>query len=92
MVSPKQYSGRREVYVQVACKLFNDICRYILVYPQGCDVCNHLSLFLCVADYDKLLPGDLQAELVAAETAMHHSCCCTQSMVQVIMASSMLPV
>ncbi|KAG0595779.1 hypothetical protein M758_UG196600 [Ceratodon purpureus] len=25
------------------------------VYPQGCDVCNHLSLFLCVADYDKLL-------------------------------------
>jgi hypothetical protein len=27
------------------------------VYPQGCDVCNHLSLFLCVADYDKLLPG-----------------------------------
>lgn len=34
-------------------------CRYILVYPQGCDVCNHLSLFLCVADYDKLLPGEL---------------------------------
>lgn len=33
------------------------LCRYILVYPQGCDVCNHLSLFLCVADYDKLLPG-----------------------------------
>jgi len=32
--------------------------RYILVYPQGCDVCNHLSLFLCVADYDKLLPGE----------------------------------
>ena len=31
--------------------------RYILVYPQGCDVANHLSLFLCVADYDKLLPG-----------------------------------
>ena len=30
---------------------------YILVYPQGCDVANHLSLFLCVADYDKLLPG-----------------------------------
>jgi hypothetical protein len=27
------------------------------VYPQGCDVANHLSLFLCVADYDKLLPG-----------------------------------
>jgi len=27
------------------------------VYPHGCDVCNHLSLFLCVADYDKLLPG-----------------------------------
>jgi hypothetical protein len=21
-------------------------------------VCNHLSLFLCVADYDKLLPGE----------------------------------
>jgi len=31
--------------------------RYILVYPNGCDVSNHLSLFLCVADYDKLLPG-----------------------------------
>lgn len=30
---------------------------YILVYPQGCDVANHLSLFLCVANYDKLLPG-----------------------------------
>lgn len=27
------------------------------MYPQGCDVANHLSLFLCVADYDKLLPG-----------------------------------
>ena len=35
----------------------SSLCRYILVYPQGCDVCNHLSLFLCVADYDKLLPG-----------------------------------
>lgn len=34
------------------------LCRYILVYPAGCDVCNHLSLFLCVADYDKLLPGN----------------------------------
>lgn len=31
--------------------------RYLLVYPHGCDVANHLSLFLCVADYDKLLPG-----------------------------------
>ncbi|CAL5395303.1 unnamed protein product [Camellia sinensis] len=30
---------------------------YILIYPQGCDVCNHLSLFLCVAHHDKLLPG-----------------------------------
>ncbi|GLT99452.1 hypothetical protein SLE2022_168900 [Rubroshorea leprosula] len=29
----------------------------ILIYPQGCDVCNHLSLFLCVANYDKLLEG-----------------------------------
>ena len=37
--------------------LHRDLFRYILVYPQGCDVCNHLSLFLCVADYDKLLPG-----------------------------------
>jgi hypothetical protein len=33
------------------------IGRYILIYPQGCDVCNHLSLFLCVANHDKLLPG-----------------------------------
>ncbi|KAK6915376.1 MATH/TRAF domain [Dillenia turbinata] len=31
--------------------------RYILIYPQGCDVCNHLSLFLCVANHDKLYPG-----------------------------------
>ncbi|KAM0952705.1 putative MATH/TRAF domain-containing protein [Dioscorea sansibarensis] len=30
---------------------------YILIYPQGCDVCNHLSFFLCVANDDKLLPG-----------------------------------
>ncbi|KAK1418844.1 hypothetical protein QVD17_27991 [Tagetes erecta] len=30
---------------------------YILIYPQGCDVCNFLSLFLCVADHDKLYPG-----------------------------------
>ncbi|KAJ4744588.1 TRAF-like superfamily protein [Rhynchospora pubera] len=30
---------------------------YILIYPQGCDVFNHLSLFLCVANHDKLLPG-----------------------------------
>ncbi|KAL6535244.1 hypothetical protein OROMI_026618 [Orobanche minor] len=30
---------------------------YILIYPQGCDVCNHLSLFLSVANHDKLLPG-----------------------------------
>ncbi|KAL0697284.1 hypothetical protein Bca4012_053406 [Brassica carinata] len=30
---------------------------YILIYPQGCDVSNHLSLFLCVANHDKLLPG-----------------------------------
>ncbi|ESQ44677.1 hypothetical protein EUTSA_v10003141mg [Eutrema salsugineum] len=31
---------------------------YILIYPQGCDVCNHLSLFLCIANHDKLLPGE----------------------------------
>ncbi|KAF3972582.1 hypothetical protein CMV_003931 [Castanea mollissima] len=30
---------------------------YILIYPQGCDVCHHLSLFLCVANHEKLLPG-----------------------------------
>ncbi|ONK59662.1 uncharacterized protein A4U43_C08F8990, partial [Asparagus officinalis] len=30
---------------------------YILIYPHGCDACNHLSLFLCVANHDKLLPG-----------------------------------
>ncbi|CAO2178049.1 unnamed protein product [Urochloa humidicola] len=30
---------------------------YILVYPQGCEVSNHLSLFLCVANHEKLLPG-----------------------------------
>ncbi|KAL5068232.1 hypothetical protein RYX36_019119 [Vicia faba] len=30
---------------------------YILMHPQGCNVRNHLSLFLCVANHDKLLPG-----------------------------------
>ncbi|XP_047955505.1 TNF receptor-associated factor homolog 1a-like [Salvia hispanica] len=30
---------------------------YILIFPRGCDVCSHLSLFLCVANHDKLLPG-----------------------------------
>ncbi|PIA45283.1 hypothetical protein AQUCO_01700668v1 [Aquilegia coerulea] len=30
---------------------------YILIYPQGCDVHNHLSLFLCVANPDKLRPA-----------------------------------
>ncbi|KAK1430403.1 hypothetical protein QVD17_13111 [Tagetes erecta] len=30
---------------------------YILIYPRGCDVCDHLSLFLCVANHEKLLPG-----------------------------------
>ncbi|KAJ3669865.1 hypothetical protein LUZ60_010189 [Juncus effusus] len=30
---------------------------YILIYPKGCDVHNHLSLFLCVANHEKLLPG-----------------------------------
>jgi len=27
------------------------------MYPEGCDVSNHLSLFLCVANHDELLPG-----------------------------------
>ncbi|KAK9087302.1 hypothetical protein Syun_029696 [Stephania yunnanensis] len=39
------------------CGHFRRSGRYILIYPQGCDVCNHLSLFLCVANHDKLLPG-----------------------------------
>ncbi|KAL6571445.1 TNF receptor-associated factor 1a [Orobanche hederae] len=30
---------------------------YILIYPQGCDVYNHLSLFLCAVNLDELLPG-----------------------------------
>ncbi|XP_022145167.1 MATH domain-containing protein At5g43560 [Momordica charantia] len=30
---------------------------YVVLYPQGCDVSNHLSLFLCVENHDKLLPG-----------------------------------
>ncbi|GFQ07466.1 math domain-containing protein at5g43560 [Phtheirospermum japonicum] len=30
---------------------------YVLIYPQGCEVANHLSLFLCVANHDKLIPG-----------------------------------
>ncbi|OAO99378.1 hypothetical protein AXX17_AT4G18780 [Arabidopsis thaliana] len=30
---------------------------YLLIYPRGVDVSNCLSLFLCVANYEKLLPG-----------------------------------
>ncbi|KAF8098003.1 hypothetical protein N665_0276s0004 [Sinapis alba] len=30
---------------------------YILVYPQGCEISNYLSVFLCVANHHKLLPG-----------------------------------
>jgi hypothetical protein len=42
----------------IPCSFANvNFCRYILVYPQGCDVSNHLSLFLCVANHEKLLPG-----------------------------------
>ncbi|KAL9274711.1 TNF receptor-associated factor homolog 1b-like protein [Drosera capensis] len=29
----------------------------ISIYPQGCEVSNHLSLFLCVSNHEKLLPG-----------------------------------
>ena len=47
-------------------------CRYLLVYPHGCDVANHLSLFLCVADYDKLLPGWSHF----AQVRLLHACCC----------------
>lgn len=79
MVSLKWYSRKRDflrIAISAVCKLVNDICRYILVYPQGCDVCNHLSLFLCVADYDKLLPGDMLVSMhvgkAAAETVLYH--------------------
>ncbi|EOA18667.1 hypothetical protein CARUB_v10007243mg, partial [Capsella rubella] len=30
---------------------------YLLIYPRGYDVNNHVSVFLCVANKDKLLPG-----------------------------------
>jgi hypothetical protein len=53
--------------------LLHPVYRYILVYPQGCDVCNHLSLFLCVADYDKLLPGDQQGPAAALQWALQPS-------------------
>jgi hypothetical protein len=48
------------------------IFRYILIYPQGCDVCNHLSLFLCVANHDKLLPGWFNVLCVIFDT-LHDS-------------------
>uniref|UniRef100_M4E3C8 MATH domain-containing protein n=1 Tax=Brassica campestris TaxID=3711 RepID=M4E3C8_BRACM len=32
---------------------------YILFYPQGCEICNHLSVFLCAASHQKLLPDTL---------------------------------
>ncbi|KAJ0775690.1 putative MATH/TRAF domain-containing protein [Helianthus annuus] len=28
--------------------------RYLLIFPKGCDVSDHLSIFLCVADHKKL--------------------------------------
>ena len=48
--------------------------RYILVDPQGCDVCNHLSLFLCVADYDKLLPGEWWKKRAERKTRRRRRC------------------
>jgi hypothetical protein len=48
------------------------IIRYTLIYPQGCDVCNHLSLFLCVANHDKLLPGWLNVLCIIFDT-LHDS-------------------
>ncbi len=54
-----------------AARLFQ-CCRYLLVYPHGCDVANHLSLFLCVADYDKLLPGWSHF----AQVRLLRACCC----------------
>ncbi|KAL9275216.1 TNF receptor-associated factor homolog 1b-like protein [Drosera capensis] len=29
----------------------------ISIYPEGCEVSNHLSLFLCVSNHENLLPG-----------------------------------
>ena len=46
-----------KIRLTVAHKFSDMGFRYILIYPQGCDVSNHLSLFLCVANHDKLLPG-----------------------------------
>lgn len=51
-------------------------CRYLLVYPHGCDVANHLSLFLCVADYDKLLPGWGHFAQVGAAPSAAVACAC----------------
>ena len=50
--------------------------RYLLVYPHGCDVANHLSLFLCVADYDKLLPGWGHFAQVGAAPVLRPCCAC----------------
>jgi hypothetical protein len=58
--TPVSFSGVHILYANMLTPwLFfpNLLRRYILVYPQGCDVSNHLSLFLCVANHDKLLPG-----------------------------------
>ena len=59
--TPVSFSGVHILYANMLTPLLffflNLLHRYILVYPQGCDVSNHLSLFLCVANHDKLLPG-----------------------------------
>ncbi|KAJ8763313.1 hypothetical protein K2173_001451 [Erythroxylum novogranatense] len=49
-----KYTWKIEKFSQINKR---ELQQYILIYPQGCDVCNHLSLFLCVANHDKLLPG-----------------------------------
>lgn len=68
----------------VAYKLVHDTCRYILVYPQGCDVCNHLSLFLCVADYDKLLPGEVPASMHVDQAAADYSASATELLLDTV--------
>lgn len=37
--------------------LYLHCVRYILMYPEGCDVRSHLSVFLSVANHHKLPPG-----------------------------------
>ncbi|KAL1191307.1 TNF receptor-associated factor-like protein [Cardamine amara subsp. amara] len=57
------YTWKIEEFSKLTQELYSNVFEVgghkwsILMFPQGCDVSNHLSLFLCVANHNKLLTG-----------------------------------